>query len=1711
MDVFRLREYVVDEYESYLTSFINILDERLEQHVDDELAKGELWPDEVLQLNPAFERDTRGSLGDLASQGVIHNDTARFFGAHIRPHRHQGEALDAAHAGHSYVVSTGTGSGKSLTYLLPIVDEILKDEPQRGGVRAILVYPMNALINSQMKALEEYAKQAGDVPVTFAQYTGQTKNEDRERIIHERPHIILTNYVMLEYILTRQFERTLLETATKDLRFLVLDELHVYRGRQGADVAMLLRRVQERAGRDLQVIGTSATLATGGSRDDRRAEIAGVASRLFGTDVDAANVIDETLRRVTRVDAPAPGPALRAAVEQEPPAANLDAVASHPLAAWVETAFGIKWDEEEQRLARQDPTTFPDALDRLVEESGAPRELCEQRLKQVLEAGNGVETETGDPLFAFRIHQWLSSGSSVFSTLQPPEEREFSFEGKYEISEGRLLYPLAFCRECGQDFYLGGLEREGATERLVPRPPMVGAPDEEIRGDAVYFVLDTPADGVELWSGETDEMPDHWIEYRKSGPRVKKDYAGDVPRCVDVDADGSVYDTFPGDAPRGTAVRGWLQPRPLQLCLRCRSAWSRRDSEFRKLASLSQTGRSTAATITVDSLVAGLTEQGVGRSDAKALSFTDNRQDAALQAGHLNDFVQMAQVRAAIVRAMELHGTLEYGKLGRLLFEALDLQPEDFLKEPVPPGDPGYEQGRTAMSALLDYLALEDLSRGWRVAQPNLEQAGLLRVEYLGLSELAADSERWRGLPLIADATPTRREAVLRAFLDHLRMSLAIEAKELTYEETRSISQRAGQRLRDPWSPEEGELQGRTLALLPGVEPTRQEHRGRFMRLSARSAVGLYLRNPRTWDPDADPSDGHRLSQDDTETLISGIVSVLRGNLLHVERQGSADRGIRVIADTLRWVRGDGAPAPPDPIRARSLHLRRRIGDREGNRYFTELYRHGARLLRGMLAREHTGQVDANDREERESLFRDGKLPALFCSPTMELGVDIRDLSAVHLRNVPPTPANYAQRAGRAGRGGRPALIATFAAQGNAHDQYFFRRRDEMIAGAVEPARLDLQNEALVEAHLHALWLSITGVHLEKSIVHVLDMDQEGRPLAPEIQDQLFGLRRDEHQAKTIAAAERVLTRVPEVVSAWWYRPDWAEERIRHAPSRFNHAFNRWREMYDAGERMREEAFRAAGRPSASKDEREAAQRRQREAERELALLRNETTYEDSDFYPYRYLAAEGFLPGYNFPRLPVRALVTVNDRTRSIDRPRFLALQEFGPHNVIYHEGRRHEVTGFVLPTGSAEEHLQRARACLVCGYLHHGEHVDVDLCERCGATLDSEGKLLPHLLQQPTVRTTPRRRINAEEEERLRSGYDVFTAYRFEPRASFREAVVVSAGGPLLHLTYGPSAELWRINRGYRRGNEQAGFTVNAGTGQIMPPRSTESGENEPQTPGDRPLTGVMPFVRESRNLLLVRPVEMPIEEKSQERFLRSLLYALKQGIEHAFDVEPGELSAEIIGEDDRRHMLFFESAEGGVGVAERLLGDTAAFAAVARRAMTIAHFDEIGTDLRPEDCAAACYDCLLAYENQPHHHVLERHVVRDLLVGMTSASTQVLTGTEGRDDRYRRLSSEVDPNSSLERAFLDFLHEKGHRLPDRGQARPAADVAVQPDFYYEDSRACIFVDGPSHDSAKSQAHDGAAREALANRGFRVIVIGPPPFEPQVVTNQAVFGLPI
>ena len=599
-----------------------------------------------------------------------------------------------------------------------------------------------------------------------------------------------------------------------------------------------------------------------------------------------------------------------------------------------------------------------------------------------------------------------------------------------------------------------------------------------------------------------------------------------------------------------------------------------------------------------------------------------------------------------------------------------------------------------------------------------------------------------------------------------MRSVLVLDDRVLTDDETRRLVQRANAVLRDPWSFDEYErLRRGGVATLPAVMPIDRD-RDVALRMGPRSAIARYLRSRRTWGID------ENLSADEVEELINTIVGALRGHVLYIVERRGQPFGVQIMVNALRWRLGDGTPPPPDPVRGKSLHLRREEeGTRKANVYFQSLYRRalGSNAevranggLKGLLSAEHTGQVSADRREARERSFNSGELSILFCSPTMELGVDIKDLSVVHMRNVPPTPANYAQRSGRAGRGGKAALVLAFASHGNVHDQYFFQNKRDMIAGAVAPPRIDIVNKELIEAHLQSTWLSIVKPELGCSVAEVLELAEVGYPVRRDIMEQL---RTTEKRLEEILDAFRavIASAGAELSGTPWYSRAWSDDIAHSAPRRFDEAFNRWRELYKAATEQRDTARKIIDNPRATRRERDVADQREREARREIQLLLNEGGFTESDFYVYRYLANEGFLPGYNFPRLPVRALVATGNQAQSIDRARFLGLVEFGPGNTLYHEGRKHRVASVVVPAGGVEGRLTRAKLCNSCGYVHPRDEADVDLCVHCGTRLDGATSQFPQaLFEQPTVRAQRWTRITSEEEERVREGYVTTTHFR-------------------------------------------------------------------------------------------------------------------------------------------------------------------------------------------------------------------------------------------------------------------------------------------------------------------------------------------------------------
>lgn len=1655
LDIFNLRDDVIGDYRKYIESFLKIRDQRVKAFVDQELEQGKLWPDPLVQLNPAYRQSA--NIPSLVNEGLLHPSCDRYFPDYVSEYTfrlHQEQAFRVAHRQEPYILTTGTGSGKSMTYVVPIFDDLLRN-PSLKGVRAILVYPMNALINSQKEEFDKFLSQVPGTHIRVEQYTGQESLAKKTEIQNNPPQIILTNYMMLELMLSRNQEEKLV--ASPDLKFIVLDELHTYRGRQGADVAILIRKLRQRCGQKLLCIGTSATMSTEGTRANRNQTVAAVASKLFGVEVKLENVIDETLERTIQRPYPTPTELQQAITAGLPPEdeQTLEVFQAHALTAWMEMTFGLQ--EEEGHLVRCTPISLATGAAKLAAETQTDEEHCLEILRQMLLWGSKTKG------LAFRLHQFISQGGSVYTTAEKREDRLLTLEGQYSTTEDRLLYPLVFCRECGQDYYLVHYDCDRQEVKpLLPTALSSSLEDTDVQEG--YITLDEPG----LWDeSEADRLPDTWFKETKRQGRVpKKEYVGFIPQRVRVLPNGRVVSSLL----EGTAF--WFTPKPFLTCLNCGVVHDKRKNEFTKLSRLSSEGRSTATTLLCLSTVNRLKTSGaVSPKAQKILSFTDNRQDASLQAGHFNDFVQMSLLRASLNGAMQAKQKLTHTDLAQAVVEQMGLSQSDYAKQVADYG-PGKRRNEGAFRNLIEYRLYEDLRKGWRIVQPNLEQCGLLVIEYEGLENVCGADEFWQrhSHPILLQASPEKRYEVIRSVLDQLRKDLVLDAELLQPQRVEQLKKEARQAINDPWCFDEYERLNEARWASTSTAKVGRD----TIKLTARSKIGRFLRSSQTW-----PWRDQNISEADYDSLIKTLVAALAdaGYLL---KEG---QDVQIRIDAMFWRTQKASHIQPDPMTSKRLQGSEDV-QLEVNRFFQEFYEQSSPSAHSMEGREHTGQVKNTDRQNREARFRNGDLSILFCSPTMELGIDISDLNVVHMRNVPPSPANYAQRSGRAGRSGQEALVITYASVGSGHDQYFFKRPEQMVAGVVVPPKLELGNQDLIKSHIHSLWLAHTGLYLENSMNQILDLEGDGYPLKETIRDQLTlssdALERCFRAAKIIFEDSFCMT---DLQRATWYTEGFLCQVIEDALTSFNQACNRWRKLYqdaftqlEASRQMIDQATRGL----VSQEDRNSAEAQEREAKRQIDLLVGQTNrgrnQSQLEFYPYRYFASEGFLPGYNFPRLPVRAYIQAGEDGEFISRHRVVAIREFAPRNVLYYEGSKFQISKTRIPVKGIESDYQRVAFCPQCGYFHSGDDWQRDLCENCNAKIapDSYGNpaKLSRVLSMETMLTRRRERITCDEEERLKYGYNVTTHFRFENQK--RELAVVTAedGTKLLEITYGDTANVCRINRGLRSSQER-GFKVDSVTGIWGDTRSEES--------PDTLQTEVHLMVKDVCNVLLIKPFNIPADHT--EAFLTSFQYAMERAIQAVYKLEENELASERLGQG--QYLLFWEASEGGAGVLSQIVENPAAFQALAREALDICHFIH-----DKENCTKACYECLLSYRNQFDHPLLDRHAIRVYLDQITKSTINRHIQGTSREEQYQELRAQTDPNSAFEREFLDELYNRGMKLPDSAQEL-IPNVNVKPDFLYRDAKAAIFCDGSVHDHPEQQEQDRIARDNLKySAGYYVLV---------------------
>lgn len=1704
-NIFQLHKEIIEDYKLYIDSFINIDDKRILDTVKKDFDTGNLYPDPLIQFNPSFE--SGGSVEDLVNKGILSKEFNHiFYDAENKSweiYKHQTEAIIKGNEGRGFVVTSGTGSGKSLTYISTIFNYLFK-YPDTPGIKAIIVYPLNALINSQELALkgfeENYKKRTGiNLPFTYAKYTGQEKQEDRDKVIANPPDILLTNYMMLELLMVRKSDEIVRNSFLDNLQFLVYDELHVYKGRQGADVSMLNRRINAAAkNKHIICIGTSATMATG-SVDEQKGEVAKVASLFFNGDFLPEDIIVESLTYSTKDIIPTRDQLIDAFHAPINYHSRKDLL-ENSIAIWLERTIAIRNEGLNKR--RNEPQSLKSIAKAFSNIIGIDLSATEQKIIDILVWAESLNIQSAkekkkDTVLPFKLHQFISQTGYVYLTLEAADKRYITLEPNpyVIIGEDKAEVPVfqtVFSRVSGVAFIC--VRKETSESRLIfrdfnenqnPKNEEERKENEaykgkkgKIRGADDYkdgYILLDEGNHVDI-TEFIDLLPESWKN--KAGDKIDPSKESLLPRQIYVKRDGSYSDT-----PNG-GEKAWFIPAPLIYDPTCGMIYlESKLSEKSKLISLGNEGRSTSTTlITLQTLLA-LHHHGKDLKEQKLMSFTDNRQDASLQAGHFNDFIQVVYLRSAIEKVLKsCTAPLNISDLIFKVQEALNLPEKEYATNPAPnPARPD-DDNLAALRNYIAYRIIQDLKRGWRYILPNLEQTALLEITYKNIDRDVADDSLWDKIDLLSAWSIEKRKEFILQVLNYFRNMYAVDYDMLRFENRLRIQGELNEYLNKEklWSLDKGEKLEAPNFL--SVQGTDKATRDTFIQsIGPSSRLARFIKHTFRKDGRTPPSVAEY--QIFMNALLDALVEAHYLKKINIKAAKGDKPSYQLILSKVLWKQGDLETVTADKTSFITLESDIKI---KPNRYFQHLYQQDfSKLKKSYIAAEHTGQIKNEEKIDREEKFNEAlELSALYCSPTMELGIDISSLNIVHMRNVPPSPANYAQRSGRAGRSGQSALVFTYASKVSPHDKHYFAHPVKMVAGVVQAPRIDLTNEELIRSHINATVLSfLNAEEFKPSLIDLIDISGETYKLKQDIKakyQDVIDSNFDEIKRVVLGVVSSI-----DFNDIKWFNDSWLETQIKTVPDKLENALLRWRKMYLDALRQMTEAHQAQISPIVKDPEiKKLATISYMRAKDRKSLLENQSDKGKnstlSEFYTFRYLASEGFLPGYNFTRLPIRVFLGGKDRNESISRPRFIGLREFGPNNLIYHNGGKFKVNRITpndVSLDLTEIKISRDTHYAFLG-TDEGKGKNQDPITGVQFTA-SNIELYRNLLELEEAQSENSERISCMEEVRSAEGYE--TELYLNTTDGLQDATKIKLtvdGNELMKLFYAPAAKLILLNKKWRKSRDE-GFDIGSKTGffktkkQVANPNSQDPNKN------------VKLYTYDTSDVLYIQPVK---SLGLTDAGVITLQYALEKAIEKLYNIEPVEIDANIMGSGEHKNIMLYESAEGSIGVLKDISRNPVRLHDIFKEAYHICGYDYATKQDAFPDRPKASYDDLLSYYNQLDHGNIDRHsIINALELLIASNADDTIGGTY--ESKFEELSKGLHHRSPGEKALLDFLFQNGYRLPDYTNHN-MAQYYVQPDFIYEKEKALIFVDGGVHNFAHVKADDDKKRTTLKQAGFDVLV---------------------
>lgn len=1617
LDALAVGRQVEATYKRYLKTLLSPRDPAMARAFENEvdvsrlLTKGPL-----LELTPPYERGA--SIAELVGDGVLHPGLRRINFPEDQPlYVHQESAIKKMLGGRNLVVSTGTGSGKTESFLLPILSSLLGEAANGSlgpGVRALLLYPMNALANDQLKRLRHVLSTTPEI--TFGRYTGETKESERDALAEFRatnrgqdrrpnellsreemrrtpPHLLLTNYAMLEYLLLRPADIDLFDGPHAGTwRFLVLDEAHVYDGAQGSEVAMLLRRLRQRvaSGKALQCVATSASL-TGSSPDKAPSEAMKFARDLFDaefefieSDPDRQDLVSATRqKRRSKPTWSLSGEQLLRIGSGNPDLSELIDVSGADDPA--EALHTEKLTTDLQAALAAGPVGV-----RRLESTLWPNDpQSAEKLGALVALGSRVCDSAGNPVLSARYHMFVRATEGAFVSFADDGPRILLGRHEIDPDSGRAVFEFGTCQRCGAVHLAGDVEHERGRQ---------------------YFRPTTKTDASVKWLVLVDGPGDVVVDEDESTLGDDRDSTDSTLRWLCV---GCGYLTSPAETtcaspicPGGHMKLVREHPRASRVMSRCTECGALARQIIRRLRTDTNAAPAVITTALYQELPEATDESaeyvGGGR---KLLMFSDSRQAAAFAAPYLDR---------------------TYGRLLERRYLTQVLHDPKYCDDDLTVEDLAIVARKKARAAghfpeAAGRVAEEKAANEWVVGEL-LTMDARQSLEGLGLMRVALRRATGKPLPRALTSMGFTEEEGW-ALLDELVKSARMQGAMTLLDEVDIKSERFEPRnitvrIRSDGS----DAAKKILSWVPSGRPGTTNRRITFVKKVLAAFAS-----------DADPK---KVLEGCWRFLCDqGFVTVVpdksSGDVYQVNHEKLLVRnGLgcgwyrcdvcrRTTAFSVRGVCPNG--------NCNGLLIEQTIPTAaDDTNHYRVIYQ--TMTTAPLSAREHTAQWGVREAATIQDEFIRGEVNVLSCSTTFELGVDVGELQSVVMRNMPPKTANYIQRAGRAGRRASSAALVLTYANRTSHDLAKYQYPESMISGQMRVPWVPVDNIRIARRHAHSV--ALAAFFKDAAEADGSQWKYAGGFFAPTSDGQDAPARR----------VRSYLTPVPPKIRA-------ALHEVLPGPlaEELGIADDRWVSILcDLLDRVQQlvcddiKTFTDAIDQAANAKNFRLGER----------LQRTLNTIERRQLLGF--LANKNILPKYGFPVDTVE-LRTMHCTERAgakleLDRDLSLAIYEYAPGNEVVAGGKVWTSRGLHRMPGRELEVFEY-RVCKSCSRFQTERALDpVEPCPTCGNTFGSIRRFV--IPEFGFVADARAHDVGTAPPERRWYG----ASYVVDVGDEIKTTTVQSPSGIEVVGRAGKRATMAVISEGAGAGFHVCDWCGWADVFERAKPSKHErpttgqecSGPLSVFSLGHRYQTDIAEFTFRGPQFLGI----------SEENWL-SALYALLGGASEELEISRDDIDGALAwSSDGLRSLVLFDTVPGGAGAAMKI--------AEKVELVLRAAIDRVeACDCGPE---TSCYGCLRSYRNGRFHDKLSR-----------DGALRVL-GPLGMDGIRSGLTHEWGTRLEMASGTAEHLLSE---LARRGLPEPEVGVELG-EFYWPVEavwpwRKIVLVDGRDNERDASLEADG------------------------------------